>query len=279
MMSPLQYTFKRYEKKYLLTPAQYKMLYPKLTARMARDIYGVHTICNIYYDTEHYELICTSVDKPPYKEKFRLRSYGIPDNEDDIFAEIKKKFDGIVYKRRVAAQPEAITDFMKGQHLVAEDAQIQREIRWFLDHYRPEPKVFIGYERKALIGTDDLDLRITFDWNMRFREFDLDLRCGDKGRLILPEKRIVMEVKTASATPLWLVSLLSEHKIYPQSFSKYGTCFQRYIASDLYKKKGRINAQHDYNNADDLVGISHLSRRGHGSGCADSAGVFVQKQA
>ena len=45
---------------------------------MAEDQYGLHTIRNIYYDTECDELIRTSIEGPKYKEKFRIRCYGKP---------------------------------------------------------------------------------------------------------------------------------------------------------------------------------------------------------
>ena len=45
---------------------------------MSVDSYGKHTIGNVYYDTDTYELITRPVEKPKYKEKFRIRSYGIP---------------------------------------------------------------------------------------------------------------------------------------------------------------------------------------------------------
>ena len=71
-----QENFKRYEKKYLLEQSQYEQLREAINSKMKEDQYGVHTIGNIYYDTQSYELIRCSLDKPVYKEKFRVRSYG-----------------------------------------------------------------------------------------------------------------------------------------------------------------------------------------------------------
>ena len=131
-MPKTEYTFKRYEKKFLLGTAQYNKIIEQLGQRMEIDEYGMHTICNIYFDTDNFDLIRTSIEKPLYKEKFRLRSYGIPGNNDNIFAEIKKKFDGIVYKRRIAVKPPGIQGFLDGGEVLHEDFQIQREIHWFL---------------------------------------------------------------------------------------------------------------------------------------------------
>lgn len=232
----VQYSFKRYEKKFLLTPEQYEEILPALSERMKADKYGVHTICNIYYDTENYDLIRNSVERPAYKEKFRLRSYGVPDDRSVIFAEIKKKSDGVVYKRRVDGAPSEILDFVSEGSLLDKDKQIQREIQWFLQVNEPVPKVFIGYDRIAFCGREDKELRVTFDRNIRWRTDRLDLRMGDDGEPVTSDNRIVMEVKTPAAIPLWLVKMLSDNGIYPASFSKYGTCYQKHILPNWYKK-------------------------------------------
>ena len=233
----IQYSFKRYEKKFLLTARQYDEILPRLTERLRSDKYGLHTICNIYYDTENFDLIRNSVERPVYKEKFRLRSYGIPDDDSVVFAEIKKKFDGVVYKRRVDGNPSEILDFVSEGSFLDRDKQIQREIQWFLQVNEPIPKVFIGYDRVAFHGTEeDRELRVTLDRNIRWRTDRLDLRMGDEGKPILSEDMIVMEIKTPAAIPLWLVKLLGENEIYPASFSKYGTCYQKHILPDIFQK-------------------------------------------
>ena len=100
-MSQYQEIFQRYEKKYLLSRTQYQNLRRKLESHMREDQYGKSTICNIYYDTPDHRLIRESMEKPIYKEKLRLRSYGVPKKEDIVFVELKKKYKGVVYKRRV----------------------------------------------------------------------------------------------------------------------------------------------------------------------------------
>ena len=235
-MKGTQHTFKRYEKKYLLTPEQYGRILPELGREMREDEYGQYTICNIYYDTQSFELVRASMAKPVYKEKFRLRSYGVPDREGVIYAEIKKKYDGVVCKRRVAACPDDIQAFITEGRRLDEDREIQQEIRCFFDRYHPQPKVFIGYDRMALAGREEPELRITFDRNIRWRGDALDLCAGDRGKPVLPDGGIVMEVKVLQAAPLWLAHVLSENRIYPVSFSKYGTCYRRHIAARQFQK-------------------------------------------
>ncbi|MBO5487027.1 MAG: polyphosphate polymerase domain-containing protein [Eubacterium sp.] len=201
---------------------------------MDKDIYGQYTISNLYYDTPVYDLIRRSIEKPIYKEKFRVRSYGVPGPEDTIFAEIKKKYKGIVYKRRIADTYEEIQSFIKEQKVLPTDRQIQKEIQWFLKMYEPKAKVYIGYDRIAYAGKDGEDIRVTFDEKIRYREKDLDLRAGDYGEPIVPDDWIIMEVKVPKAIPLWLVKVLSENQIYSNSFSKYGTCYQQFLSKKLF---------------------------------------------
>ena len=89
--------------------------------------------------------------------------------------------------------------------------------------------MFIAYDREALASREDPELRVTFDTNLRWRDSELDLRCGDHGALILSEDRILMEIKIPGAAPVWLGHLLSETGVFPISFSKYGTCYRQHI--------------------------------------------------
>ena len=238
-MSAIQFNFQRYEKKFVLTPEQYDRLFPMLQQYMRIDQYGVHTICNVYYDTDHYDLIRRSIEKPVYKEKFRLRSYGVPGPSDDIFAEIKKKYKGVVYKSRIAASWDDIQQMITEGCLLPASPQIQAEMQYLFRRHTLVPKVYLAYERIAMEEKQSpgIGLRITFDRNIRWRRDELDLRAGDAGQLILPEERIIMEVKTPMAVPLFLVSMLSECRIYPGSFSKYGTCYLRHIVADEFAHK------------------------------------------
>ena len=221
----IQSCFERYEKKYCLTLSQQCFLLERMTPYMKKDAYGEYTICNIYYDTDDFRLIRASLEKPIYKEKLRVRSYGVPEEDGRVFVELKKKYDGVVYKRRITMPANEVDDFLSGGH-GDEYGQIGREIQYFQSFYRTVPKVFIGYDRLAFAGIDDPRLRITFDTDLRWRDTDADLRLGDRGAPIaLPGGEVLMEVKIPGACPLWLSRLLSEAGAFPTSFSKYGACY------------------------------------------------------
>lgn len=222
-MSKYQETFKRYEMKYLISEMNYKLLRQILQGRLKADKYGITTICNIYFDTPDRKLIRTSLEKPVYKEKLRLRSYGTPSERDTVFIEIKKKYNGVVYKRRESMELIEAERYLYDGKPIGKDTQIMREIDWFLKYYRNlEPAMYISYDRVALYGAEEPELRITFDSNLLFREEELLLECGGWGSPILAEGQRLMEIKIPGAMPLWLSHILDEFDIYPVTFSKYG---------------------------------------------------------
>lgn len=234
-------TFQRVEKKFLLTPKQYEDFTKKLSLYMHPDEYGQHTISNLYFDTPDNLLVRRSIEKPHYKEKLRLRSYGIPTRQSKVFLEIKKKYDGIVYKRRISCSlTEAYAYIEKGEKPDTQD-QIFREIDYFIQFYEGLiPRLYLAYDRVAWAGNTDDTLRITFDQNIRSRWDDLYLEHGDYGDRLLGRELILMEVKVPGAYPIWMSSLLNELEIYPTSFSKYGKIYTKKLLEErdrLQKEK------------------------------------------
>ena len=227
-MSEIQSCFKRYEKKYMLSSEQYRAMLRGMAFYMRPDEHPRYTIGNVYYDTPDFALIRASLEKPIYKEKLRVRSYGVPGDGDNAFVEIKKKFDGVVYKRRVTVTAAEAAQWLLGGE-VPSDSQIGREIEWFLRRYRPVPAVYIAYDREAYAGRENGELRVTFDRNLRWRDRDIDLRCGEGCRPIDTDGQILMEIKIPGAAPLWLARLLSENRIVSTSFSKYGAYYKQNI--------------------------------------------------
>lgn len=232
-------TFQRFEVKYLLTPTQLHAIMPTLGEHFRMDEYGRHTINNIFYDTEHMDIIRESISKPPYKEKLRLRSYGTPVPETgQVFLEIKKKYDGIVYKRRIAITVREAEDFLaRGIAPPHADPQITHEIAYFLKvHGSPVPRTFIAYDREAYADIDNPELRITLDRNLRWRDTELDLCAGSHGQLLIPEEMTLMEIKIPGTTPLWLAHLLSENGVFSTSFSKIGACYKEFLLPKFLKE-------------------------------------------
>ena len=224
-MGDTKLTFKRYEKKYLVTPDVYPLLMERLLPYIEPDEYHESTVSSVYYDRSDFWLIRRSLDRPIYKEKLRVRGYNCPGPQDQVFVELKKKYKGIVYKRRVRMREEEATAWLAGEAPPPEDSQMTREIAWFLHENRPAPKALIACDRISWRAKDNDELRITFDRDIRWRESDLRLSCGDRGEILLPDGRLLMELKIPGAAPLWLAHLLSESRLFPTSFSKYGICY------------------------------------------------------
>ncbi len=229
--------FNRYEHKYLLDRETYEKVIPIIERHMELDAYNEgrkpYTIANIYYDTGDDYLIRHSLESPEYKEKLRLRSYGVPDKKSTVFLEIKKKYRGLVNKRRTMLKLDEAYDFVKtGDEPEPREymnKQVMDEINYFLHVYDLKPKVYLAYDRIAYFEKDNPDLRISFDKNIRSRRYDVHLEDGDYGKKLLGGDMYLMEIKTAKAKPLWLTHMLSELGIKRVKFSKYGTEFKNMI--------------------------------------------------
>ena len=238
--------FKRYEIKYLLNKKDKEDLLKLMKDKMILDEHGQATIRNIYYDTNTYLLARRSLEKPTYKEKLRVRSYVKSEREDLVFVELKKKCKSEVFKRRIRiSQGEAIS-FLGDLNMTEKDLnftkkngsdeQIAKEIMYFRNMYRDlKPVVFLSYEREAYFAKDDEEVRITFDNNIRYRTYNLDLSYEPSGEFLIDEGITLMEVKTGTGMPMWLAHFLSDKHIYKASFSKYGAAYK-----DLLRK-GEIN--------------------------------------
>lgn len=233
-MGDTKLVFKRYEKKYLLSRGQYETLFRELQDHIVPDAYHRSTVCSIYYDTDDYELIRRSIEAPVYKEKLRLRSYGVPGDDGTVFIELKKKYKGMVYKRRVPMGAKAAAAYLAGEAAPTESSQMTREIDWFLHENDVKPKAFIACDRYAWVDRENPELRITFDENLRWRTDRLDLRLGADGESLTEPGAVLMEIKIPGTAPLWLARLLSDQRVFPTGFSKYGTCYKNHILSEYF---------------------------------------------
>ena len=221
-------TFRRFEKKYLLDEDQYQKLMILLEDHVVPDMFFESQISSIYYDNETDQLIRRSIEKPEYKEKLRIRAYHDAKDDEKVFVELKKKLDGIVYKRRtMAVCADVINDIYTCSF---DDPQVGKEIRYVLDYYgKLSPKFYVGCERSSYASKDDPQLRITFDRDLRYRMEDLSLRKSDKDKQL--SDKTVMELKVADAMPLWLSEILNEVKAYPRGFSKVGTAYLKELGA------------------------------------------------
>lgn len=237
-MNGNQEVFRRIEKKYIVDEPTYEKLIKKLDGHFVKDRYYKSTICNIYYDTPSHQLVRNSIEKPVYKEKLRVRSYGVPNDEDMVFVELKKKYKGVVYKRRIEMTLAQTRDFFAGKDVPHDNPQIENELKYFLKFYEGiAPAMYLSYDRLAYCGAEDPSLRLTFDTHILYREEQKELDNGIWGKELLPAGVRVMEIKIPNAMPLWLSAILDKLEIYPASFSKYGTAYLNEFSEKIHKGK------------------------------------------
>ena len=221
---------KRYEFKYILNAEQAAYFVSRLQGHMLPDQYGVTSIASLYYDTPDRRLINASLEKPLFKEKIRLRSYGLADRSSPVYLELKRKAFGVVYKRRVQTVIPQADAFFAGQGDMGGDSQIGREIQYFKTLYPGlAPAYLIIYDRQAYYEPGG-DLRLTLDRQPRWRADHLDLTYSMAGKPLLPRESAILEVKVQEAMPLWLSAILNEGGICKGSFSKVGEAYRQDMA-------------------------------------------------
>ena len=221
--------FRRVEKKYIITKEQYLALKDEIKNQMIGDEFGESTICNIYFDTDQYDLIRHSISKPVYKDKVRLRSYNIPKSNTSVYLEVKRKYEDVVSKRRVGMKLNEFYGYLNAEKDSNDKNQIKRELNYYFNYYGLIPAMYLSYHRVAYYDKDNRDFRLTFDNNIIARDYDLNLEKGSYGEPILERDKYIMEVKTLGAMPIWFVRILEKLKIVPGSFSKYGTAYTKLV--------------------------------------------------
>jgi hypothetical protein len=229
--------FQRYEQKYLLNDFQYHAVLKTLDEFTRPDEYGPSTIYSIYYDNDDFEIARKALNKPAYKEKLRLRSYGIPRPGDAVYLELKKKLNGLTYKQRI---PVLFTDTEKCLYfkpLNVHQTYILNEIFWFLRSYNPYPRFTVSYDRRAFRGLANSALRITFDTNIRCGTEYLDFFKGSAGTHLIDDNTCLMEIKTDTSIPLFFSACLSGLNIFPVSFSKYRRAYESLLSETLFNNR------------------------------------------
>ncbi len=242
-------TFNRYEQKYMLRKDQADIIKKEIKDYVAQDKYSInsyYTICNIYYDTANDDIIKNSVSKPNFKEKLRLRCYGNASDEDIVYLEIKKKLNGFVNKRRTDITIKEAHNLIFNKVMPVKqpyhNTQILNEIYYYVQNKNLIPKIALSYDREAYFDKENPDFRITFDNNITSRRQDVYIgRNEDVDTSIIEDDMIIMELKTSTSIPLWMTRILSKHKLFSKSFSKYGSEFYDYLIANRKDEVSCLN--------------------------------------
>ena len=241
----------------MVTAEQKERILKAMEPYMESDRFGRSTVRNIYFDTDDFVLARHSIAKPDFKEKLRIRSYSKADAESTVFVELKRKFDGVVYKRRIGLSERNAMKWIAGSNDPAvvretekDSAQVADEISYFKGLYSGlKPVLYLSYDREAYRTKKGVslidggsDFRVTFDNNILCREYDLTLRSGAYGTPLLEEGKFLMELKCPGAIPLWMTKVLSGERIYKTSFSKYGTAYCSFMSQAPQERSHEIAA-------------------------------------
>jgi len=222
--------FARVETKYLLTLSQAEAVKKGLAERGFRHMdFGSPTVQSLYYDAPDHRIIRDSLGRPVYKEKLRLRAYGEPGALTQTFTEIKKKYNGVVYKRRIALPLEEAMQALRQGRFPEEAGQVGREALWLVRRDGLVPSAVIAYNRDAWFSPAEPGVRVTMDRDISFRNWLLNLNAPAENLPVLSGDLRLMEIKTGGALPLWLARLLNANRIRRIHFSKYGQAYRIYI--------------------------------------------------
>ncbi len=240
----IQTIFKRHELKYRLTKQQYSLLCDCMKNHMVLDSYGRHKISNVYFDTDDFSIIRHSIERPKYKEKLRLRVYGQPNEDSMSFIELKKKYNGVVYKRRIPSTQSKAMSYLCNESELDDNSQIKKEVDYFINtHKHLSPSIYLSYEREAYYSLSDEDFRITFDFDIKMRDIDISPYESEHDVNILLDDCVVLEVKTVWGLPFWFIDFLGQNGLYKTSFSKYGTAYNNFILPKYIQRfRGVANA-------------------------------------
>ena len=227
--------FNRYELKFPMSFASYDKLIERIEPMLISDAYGdahgFYPVTNLYFDTEDNFFHEQNVYREEFRQKLRLRTYEKQVTLDDTcYLEIKKKYKGRSNKRRTCITLRDAYTFL-GIDGAKSEGKIQnsndlvfQEIDYFKSFYKLKPKTIISYDRKALHGREDSDIRVTFDKNLRTRTNDLRLENGRYGDTFTPDDFVVMEVKVTNCVPKWFLDEIDKLGLVGIKFSKYSQC-------------------------------------------------------
>jgi hypothetical protein len=244
------HVFARQEKKYLLAPGVGERLLARLGGALTADDPGPTRITNLYLDTLNYLLIRRSIEKPDFKEKLRVRAYGsVANDSHPVFLEVKKKYLGTVYKRRVRMTLREVQRFVEdgimpplaaslprrsNPEKAALNRQIMAEMRWAFERYgRLAPVFRVEYERCAYAyRAGSASLRLTIDRDACWSRGRWEMEDGSvRSYPLLAAGTGLMEIKTTAPLPLSLAHVLDELELYPRSFSKVGCAYGIFVAA------------------------------------------------
>lgn len=234
--------FKRKEQKYVITTQQYHELIAQLLPKMRPDkngIEGKYTVTSLYFESPDNKIYFETKNKLKYRQKLRLRVYDETDMNGVAFFEVKQKHKKVVNKRRMLLPLYEAKRYLSNDYSYpleeyeTSNEQVLREIHYFRQLYQLRPEMIVSYDRHALHGIEDAELRMTFDFNLRCRNNDLSLENGPYGINFIDPDWVILEVKVNDSVPLWLTRILQSLDCQQRGASKFCTSLELLKGNEL----------------------------------------------
>ncbi len=232
----------RYERKYLVPNYLMEDLRNRIMGFVRKDLYSTtngnglpqYTVRSIYFDSP--DLVCyhEKIEGLMQRRKLRVRGYNNYRSGDMVVLEVKRKIGNRIKKHRAMTRYKNLEKllwtgnfdkYLESGLCNSREKDIEDARRFFF-HYklRPfAPTTLVTYEREAYHGKLNPGTRITFDKNIRSRNFPQlhelysghDLRYLFKGHFILEIKYF------EDSMPNWAKNVVHEFKLRHEALSKY----------------------------------------------------------
>lgn len=238
----------RYEAKYLVPREMVPEVRAFISPFTRRDPYAhgeppEYTITTLQFDTPEYALHCAKEWEALHRFKLRVRTYGRTGSAP-VFTEIKAKLESTIHKWRVCIPFDqwgkdmvlgaAVPRCFRSYHQENDFLQFKRLV-WEL---AARPVLLVRYIRESHVGNVDRYARVTFDRRMEYQMTDswggfgrdglwrnMDSTMSQGGGL--PYSAVVLEVKTLSHAPVWVMDMVERFQLKRCGFCKYSAALWR----------------------------------------------------
>jgi hypothetical protein len=183
-----------------------------------------YSVSSLYYDTYGLDAFWSKYNGDHLRRKYRLRFYNGEYNKGRL--EVKKKKGPLVWKdytsyEALKENEDKCTSFLRDVFdQKGSDAKGLSELHFYMSYYGLQPKVWINYDRIALVDKFNLQNRLTFDSNLSFKSVN-EFMPTTSNSFSFPLEKNIFEIKVSDPIPWWLNRLLREVNCYKKSFSKY----------------------------------------------------------
>lgn len=224
----------RFECKYLVDPLVLPemraylrpFVEPDRYARLRAD--GRYPVSSLYLDSPDLLLYRQTRCGEKDRFKLRVRTYD-DDTSHPAFAEVKRKVNSVVHKRRVVLKRADAQSLLMGRDrraLIGGLSGRQRaNASYFAQHMdfiRAQPVIRVQYLREAYEATSNEPVRVTMDSELRHAVTLGDDLGHETGSWVdTPASGLIVEIKFTERYPAWLAGFIRHFELRQRSVPKY----------------------------------------------------------